>query len=271
MTDYRLLESVQPWIETHMGAALSGVEEGATSVLHMDPAISFSPLIAVKAGEKAVLAVRSEWVERVRAIADDLHNDLLFSTFGAYELARVTLPDGVGVWGPSWYLFADEQTWRPANDDRLVKLEPSELADVDFGTFWHCHPDCFAGFGVYDGKKLVALATVSDRGGPMWEVGMDVLQGAKLTGIGRAIVSAAVGWIIENGKIALASTASFNVPSARTLRSVGLRYVFSAMNGSEGFMRVPPQILGLPYPGAVVQDLYPGWAMNKDIQPRTMS
>jgi hypothetical protein len=226
--------------------------------------------MAVKAGGKAALAVRPEWVERVQAIVDDLDTDLLFSTFGAYDLARVTLPDGVGVWGPSWYLFADEQCWRPGNDDRPVKLERPEMADVDYRTFWHCDPDCLAGFAVYDDKKLVALATVSDWGGPMWEVGMDVLQGAKLAGLGRAVVSAAVGWIIENGRIAVASTAAFNVPSARTLRSVGLRYVCSVMNGSADFMRVPPQVLGLPYPGAVVQDLYPGWAMNKDIQPRRL-
>ena len=60
------------------------------------------------------------------------------------------------------------------------------------------------------------------------------------------------------------------VPSARTLRSVGLRHVFTAMNGTEGIMQIGPQTLGLPYPSAEVHNLYPEWAMNKNILPKRM-
>ena len=37
---------------------------------------------------------------------------------------------------------------------------------------------------------------------------------------------------------------------------------------SPGVLKVPPQPLGLPYPGAEIYNLYPDWAMNREIQPR---
>ena len=97
---------------------------------------------------------------------------------------------------------------------------------------------------------------------------MDVLADARGTGFGRAVVSAAGRWILDQGRLVMASTAPFNVPSARTLRSAGLQYGFTAMLGRPGVLKVPPQPLGLPYPGADVHNLYPDWAMNKDIRPR---
>ena len=60
----------------------------------------------------------------------------------------------------------------------------------------------------------------------------------------------------------------FNVPSARTLRSVGLQYAFMDMRVLPGPFKVPAQPLGRPYPGAQVYDYYPRWAMNQDISPK---
>jgi GNAT superfamily N-acetyltransferase len=200
---------------------------------------------------------------------ESLHPDLLFSTFGASELARVTLPYGFGVWGPAWLLFADEASWRPIEDDRPVQLNRPELAGVDYDIFWHCEADGpLAGFGIFEDGRLVALATVRDDGDPVWEIGMDVAPDSKGRGLGRAVVNAAGRWILENGRLILATTAPFNVPSTRTLRSLGLRYLLSEMKGREGLFQVPPQPLGSPYPGAKVYDYYPRWAMNQGIQPR---
>ena len=268
MTDMRLLANVEPWIEDHLNVPMSSAAEGATAVVAWDTDEPQAPLRALLAGKKSVVALRPQWVDRVRTIVDDLPRDLLHSTFGAYELSRVTLPDGVGVWGPSWYLFADKDTPRAGTDDRVVELAPSDLAGIDFDLFWHCQENSLAGFAVYEGDRMVGLATVWDHGGEVWEVGMDVLADARGGGLGRAIVGSGIEWIVENDHIAMASTAAFNVPSARTLRASGLRYVFSSLHGTEGIMNLPPQSLGLPYKGAVVHNLYPEWAMNKDIQPR---
>ena len=268
MTDVRLLKSVQPWIEGQLGFPLSAMAADTVPVLTADPKISGPPLRALRVDDRAAIVARPVWVERLKEVVNGLHPDLLFSVFGAYELARITLPDGVGVWGPSWYLFGDGACLQPPGAVRPVQLEPSDLADVDYRVFWHCSPDSLAGFGVFDQDRLVALATVWDLGNPVWEIGIDVVPGAKGAGLGRAVVTAAARWIVENGRLVLATTAPFNVPSARTLRSAGLRYVFSALHGTEDIMNLPPQPLGLPYPGATAHNLYPEWAMNKNIRPK---
>lgn len=270
MADERLLELAQPWIENQLGVPLSQMSGDSTPVVPIGTD-AHGPLRGLKIGEKTIVACRSEWVDRLQVIVDDLDPDLLFSMFGAYELARVTLRDDVGIWGPSWYLFGDEQTWRPLKDDRVVMLGPEELKDVDYRFFWHCDPKALAGFAIYDGDRLIALANVWDEGGDVWEIGMDVVQDVKLRGLGRAVVSAAARWILDNGKLVVASTAQFNVPSARTLRSVGLRHVMTSMHGSPGAMNLAPQPLGAPYPGAVTHNLYPRWAMNHEILPKQES
>ena len=265
-----MLASIQPWIEERQGVPLSAAGVDPVPVVAVEEqAPDALPLRAVRVGDKAIVTARPSWVERLRPVVESLHTDLLFSTLGAYELSRVTLPDGVGVWGPSWLFFADEASWRPVEDDRPLQLSRPELAEVDYGVFWHCEDDRpLAGFGIFEDGRLVALATVRDEGDPVWEIGMEVAPDSKGRGLGRAVVSAAGRWILDNGRLILASTAPFNVPSARTLRSLGLRYVLSDMKGQEGRFRIPPQPLGSPHPGAEVYDHYPRWAMNQEIRPR---
>ena len=270
MNDERLLEAAKPWIERHLGISLSSLGGDPVPVLALDAEPEApAPLRGIKVGEKAVVVAREEWGERLRPLAADLSPDLIFSYLGAYELTRVTLPDGVGVWGPVWYLFADETTWRAAESYDVVRLTESQLADVDADFFWHSFPQGSIGsFGVFEEGRLVALASVRDEGDLVWEIGMDVVADTKGRGLGRAVVSAAARWTLDRGKLVLATTAPFNVPSARTLRSAGLRHVFTSMIGKEGEFALPPQPLGLPYASAPVYDYYPRWAMNQNIKPR---
>ena len=240
MADTRLLNIVRPWIEQHLGFPYSAMSEDTVPVLAASADTLDLPLRAIKVGNEAALATWPEWIEGLKPIVDDLPLDMLFSVLGAYNLARITLPYGVGIWGPIWYFFADEEAWQPYDDDdRLVHFRPSDLTNVDYDLFWHCSPDSLAGFGIFDDDRLIALATVWNSGDPMWEIGMDVVPDTKRAGLGRTVVSAAARWILDNGKFALGTTAPFNVPSARTLRSAGLRHVFTGMNGTEFFPPSP--------------------------------
>ena len=268
MIDERLLERVRPWMATNLGIKAAQMRADRTPVVAAGSGSAALPLRAAKMGDETVVVARPEWTEPLQKIVDNLDTDLLFSSFGAYELARVTLRDGVGVWGPVWYLFGDERTVKSVDDNRVVQLAPADLQSVDYDTFWHCRPDSLAGFAVFEGDSPIALATVWDMGEPMWEIGMDVERSAKLKGLGRAVVGAAARWILDNGRIVTASTAPFNVPSARTLRSIGLQYAFVSMHGTEGLMSLAPQTLGAPFPGARLHNLYPAWAINKDILPK---
>ena len=267
MSDQSILASLESWFE--------GRFEVPAKDLGLDPVPVFpagedgSVLAGVKIGEAAAVVARPDLVDRLRPVVAGLPPDLLFSPLGCYDLARVTLPEGFGIWGPSWLLFGDETTVHPDTDDRPVQVSEEDLADADRDMFWHTHIEGSMGrFAVFEDDRLVALATVEDKGDPVWEIGMDVVPDAKGRGLGRAVVSAAAAWILREGRTVMASVGPFNIPSARTLRSVGLRYLIGDIRGKEGPFRVPPQPLGRPYPGADVYDYYPRWAMNRDIQPR---
>ena len=272
MTGESLLKRLEPWIEGRFGAPLSILGSPPVPVAVRPDAPGSVPLMALKLGDRAaVIVTRPEWPARLEPVVDRMHPDVLFSVFGCYELARALHEDEIAVWGPNWYLFGDEAAVLPVTDPRTDGVEPispPQLAAVDFELFWHCMPDAVAAFGVHEEGRLAALATVMDRGEPVLEIGMEVAPEAKGRGLGRAVVAAAARWIVENGRMALATVGPFNVPSARTLRSVGLRYLFMVLEGKRGRVSVPPQTLGAPYPGAVLYDYYPRWAMNQDILPK---
>ena len=219
---------------------------------------------------RGILTTSSCWLDPLRHAVQDLTVDELFSTFGAYEMAQVTLPDGVGVWGPSWYFAGDERYCRPDEDVRVIQLTSDELrTSVDGKVFWHCFLDRAAvGFGMAQEGGMAALATVRPEAEGVWMVGVDVASGVRGHGLGKSVAGAACRWIMERGGIALAKSAPWNVPSVRLFRALGLRHVLSDMVGTPGPFKVPPQQLGTPYVGATVSNAYPDWAMNQSILPK---
>ena len=129
------------------------------------------------------------------------------------------------------------------------KLSAEELVEtVDHRIFWHCFEDeAMTGFGIFEDGKLASLAAVRAEDDRVWEIGIDTAPEAKGRGLGRAVTSAAGRWILENNRFVFASTAPWNVRSARTLRSVGLQFIMSVMIGMPGPFYAAPQPLGTPY------------------------
>ncbi|MDA1257914.1 MAG: GNAT family N-acetyltransferase [Chloroflexi bacterium] len=272
----RLANIVDNWLERRLGVPLSAAGTGALTVVPRPEsglasgAAADAGITVVRLNDRSLIVARLDWVEPLTHAVSDLHPDLLFTPFGSFELSRITLPDGVSVWGPNWYLMADSDSWPRLSDDRARAVTSVELAEVDFDLFWHCFgAGSLAAFGVFQEGNLVALSTVKDRGEPFMEIGVDVAPGAQSSGLGRAVVSAAGTWILEQGRLPLATVAPFNVPSTRTLRRVGLEYAFTEMSGVAGPFRMPPQPIGRPLPDAELYDYYPAWAMNRDIRPRS--
>ena len=230
------------------------------------------PLAAIRLDHGALVSARNDWLEALRPVVTNMHPDLLFSTFGAYELARVTQPDGESAWGPVFFFFGDASTWNDPADPGVVRLGADDLAEVDYKRFWHCYDgEAHEGYGLIQDGELVALAAVCHHGDGIEEIGMDVMPEARGRGVGRAIVGAAGTAIIERGNLALATTSPWNVPSARTLRAAGLRYAYTQMmsfGAFDGAFPMPAQPLGRPYPGARMVNYYPHWAMNQDVEPR---
>ncbi len=269
MIGENLQERITAWTERLIGVPLSALGGHPMPALTPDPEAEWMhPLVAIRCGDASALVATEEICDAVRPIMPNLHTDLVFAPFGIYELSRVTLPLGIAVWGPSFYLFGDRETVDPNVDERVVKIGAEELANVDFDIFWHCQREALAGFAVYEGDDLAALATVTDHGEPVWEIGMETHPNAQARGLGRAVVNAAANWILENDRIVLATVGTFNIPSARTLRSVGLRYAYMTIDGKPGPFMVQPQPLGSPRAGETLYQYYPDWATTKGILPR---
>jgi len=260
---------LQPWLDHQLGISIDSADADSVSVYSTPPRQQEQGgLWAVRVGEKGIITARSEWLDPLKRSIADLSVDQLFSVFGAYELSRITLSDRIGVWGPSWVLVGDSGSFQPLNDEHPVQLEADEIAQhADPDLFWHCFPDqLMVGFAIFEADQLVALASVSPVNDDIWEIGMDVVPEAKECGLGRAVVSAAGQWILAHGRLIYATTAAWNIPSARLLRSVGLKYTASIMAGIAGPFRVPPQPLGHPCQGIEIYNYYPDWAMNKEIR-----
>ena len=264
------LPPLRSYLEKKLGAPLDTAGSGPLPILATEPREAGPKrLWAIKIGNRGLVTTCARWVDSLRPVIDSLTLDELFTTFGAYELARVTLPDGVGIWGPSWRYIGDEQCFRPAEIVRPVPFTPSELASIDREIFWHCFDDeAIIGFGIVRNGGIAALSAVRSEGEGIFEIGLDVIPQAKGEGLGRAVFSAAGRWILGKGGLILAITAPWNVPSARLIRSLGLEFLLTDMAGVPGPFYVPPQPLGQPHPGAKLYNYYPDWAMNTQISPR---
>ena len=109
------------WLEHSVGAGLGVFSRHPIPVIgrsaslgrgHPDSGEAAPPLLAIRLNHGSVLVADNEWLAELRPVVTGMPEDLLFSSFGAYELGRVLLPYGYGVWGPTFYLFADMSNCR---------------------------------------------------------------------------------------------------------------------------------------------------------------
>jgi len=261
---------VEAWIQSRFDKPISGLGEARYQVITADTKIlEWVPIWILKYKESVVIFARKEWVSDLEDLIKLTDKDMLFSIYGTYELARITLPDKVNIMGPSYYLFGDKEKCKLDVDLRVFIPDTEELASVDKDIFWHCYLDSpVSAFAVQTHGEISALATVTDKGENVYEIGMEVERSAQGSGMGRAVVNGAVQWILERGGTPLATVGSFNVPSTRTLRSVGLTYYLTDMVGAFGDFVVPPQALGTPINDIDIHNFYPDWAMNPMIKSK---
>ena len=268
-----LTAPIRAWLEDDLGASLDLRGRDPVPVVGHEgraPGSGASPLHLVNFQDGAIASVRPDSVEAIRSVLGGLLHEELQSVFGAYELSRVTLPLGYAVFGPSWSYLGDAEVFRPVDDPRPVRLTPEEMTLVaDPAIFWHCFAHgALMGFGIFEEDRLVSLATASPAGPHLFDIGVDSVPDAGRSGLGRAVVSAAGLWTLEQGRTIYYTTSPWNPPSARLARSLGLVHVFSETHGHRPPFWQPPQALGAPLASAPMANYYPAWAMNRDIGPR---
>ena len=203
--------------------------------------------------------------EEILDLIDRLGRDMIFSPFGMYEISRITHKFGYYVWGPSWFMFAEQNQWININKHKVEILSQKETEkQLDFKIFWHNYSDCIRSFVVKKNKKILAAATLIKVNDNFAEIGVDTHPDAQLSGLGSTVYSAAGTWAYENNITPYSSVGPWNVPSTRTQLKCGMKYIGADMKGSKEF-KVPPQILGSPSKDIRVENYYPKWAFNKEI------
>ena len=260
---------IEPWIHHFLGIPFSALQPYPVPVLSTVTPDADSWILSVANGGKSAVMAPPIIATDLEPIVANLNSDMIFSSFGCYELARALLPHGFTPFGPQLFMFGDEETVPRKTDDRPIEMTDSQRAAVDYRQFWHCVPDAVTSFGVYDSGRLLAMASIGNHAPPLLEIGMEVAIDVKGRGLGRAVVNAAAQWILGNSRIPFATVGHFNIPSARTRRANGLRYGFQTIDAKKGPFKIPPQSLGTPASGFEVHDYYPRWAMNQDVIPRT--
>ena len=211
------------------------------------------------------LGVEKDAREEVQDFLSKTHKDMIFSSYGTYELSRITHKFGYYVWGPSWVLFAEENDWIDIKKHNVEILSSDSFNKiVDKKIFWHNDFNCLKAFVVVEKEKILASATLTDVGNNFVEIGVDTHPDSQLSGLGSTVYSAAGRWAFQNGMVPFSSVGPFNIPSTRTQINSGMKYIGVDMTGTKEFA-VPPQPLGKPSPNIDINDYYPEWAKNQNI------
>ena len=264
---------VEQWINSHLDEKIIDLgSEKYEIVPVLNVPLLCKPIWVVKYKQSTIIFSEKKWISDLENLITKIDKEMLFSIYGTYELAKLTQSGKFKANGPSYYLFGDRDKCNLEVDYRVFITDSEELESVDRNIFWHCYfDDVVSGFAVKNDGKISALATVIDKGEDVYEIGMEVERSSQGLGMGRAVVNAAVQWILDIGGTPLATVGPFNVPSTRTLRSVGLTYYMTDMFGEPGDFAVPPQALGTPTKDMNIYNLYPDWAKNNMIKPKQSS
>ena len=262
----KILDRISGWIAKYYGINISDLTVNQKYISELSLEYSF-PFRAVKINGKTAFTANKYIIKNLEPIISKLSTDEIFSTFGSFELSKITLPFGYGVWGPTWFMFTDTFCFDFSKDINVIDINEIEILKIDNKIFWHVAIlESIKSYGVYKNNNLIAVSTVQDRGDDVYEISMDVHPNAQSSGLGKALVSKAVNYVISLDKIAMASVGIFNIPSNRTLRSVGMEMLITDMKGLPGDFMIEPQPLGEPAPGYTVLNRYPYWAMNQNIK-----
>tara|TARA_B100000686_G_scaffold192814_1_gene199560 strand:+ start:45417 stop:46247 length:831 start_codon:yes stop_codon:yes gene_type:complete len=262
----KILDRISGWIAKYYGINISDLTVNQKYISELSLEYSF-PFRAVKINGKTAFTANKYIIKNLEPIISKLSTDEIFSTFGSFELSKITLPFGYGVWGPTWFMFTDTFCFDFSKDINVIDINEIEILNIDNKIFWHVAiQESIKSYGVYKNNNLIAVSTVQDRGDDVYEISMDVHPNAQSSGLGKALVSKAVNYVISLDKIAMASVGIFNIPSNRTLRSVGMEMLITDMKGLPGDFMIEPQPLGEPAPGYTVLNRYPYWAMNQNIK-----
>jgi GNAT superfamily N-acetyltransferase len=176
-------------------------------------------------------ASRLEWA---RAELAPLDRNQLFSADTSARIAARVHRDGQMLAGPDLKFVCAENDLRPAQMPADVQIE---IVDGPAVTQFYAHtgfrhalsyltgsprPDMVAAVARLGGEIAGIFGASSDCD-TMWQIGVDVIEGKRGGGIGRAIVGRLTTEVLGRGRVPYYSTVVSNLRSSRLALGLGYR------------------------------------------------
>lgn len=160
---------------------------------------STKPLGIVTMGRGVVVSCYTEWIAPLRAILVNRSRDEIFASPTMTAIAHHLARDGAQLFGPAVSYVCATETLRPATVPPEVAIDVVEGKEV-FNLYQypgferalsyrpdHERPDVAAAVARRAGT-IVGIAGMSADCDALWQIGIDVVEGARGVGIGRALV-----------------------------------------------------------------------------------
>lgn len=176
-------------------------------------------------------ASRREWA---RAELGPLDRNQLFAVDTSARIAARVQTDGQMLAGPDLKFVCAENELRPAYMPADVQIEivdgPAVAQFYVHTGFRHAlsyltdspRPDMVAAVARLDGE-IVGIAGASADCDTMWQIGVDVIEGKRGGGIGRAIVGRVTAEVLGRGRVPYYSTVVSNLRSTRLALGLGYK------------------------------------------------
>jgi GNAT superfamily N-acetyltransferase len=157
------------------------------------------PLGVVTMGRGVVVSCYAGWIAPLRAILVNRSRDEIFAAPTMTDVAHHLARDGAQLFGPAVSYVCAPETLRPAATPPEITIDVVEGKEVlnlyQYPGFEralsyrpdHERPDVAAAVARRAGT-IVGIAGMSADCDAIWQIGIDVVEGARGAGIGRALV-----------------------------------------------------------------------------------
>lgn len=190
-------------------------------------------LLIVTMGAGVVVSCHPERIVWIRSTFAGKDRDAIFSISMLARVSSYVARERQCLDGPGLRFACSVDRFRPAHEPSDIEIKIVETHDL--GALYHHpgfqnalayrhngrRPDMVAAVALHDGK-IVGIAAASADSDTLWQIGVDVIELERRTGIGRALVSRVTSAVLDRGKIPYYSSAVSNIAS-RSL-AIGLGY-----------------------------------------------
>ncbi len=194
--------------------------------------IGNKPFCVVSMGTGIVVTTHSDRLDWMRTTLSEMRRDDVFSAGAIERISKYIKLDGQSLWGPDLKFVCSNSDPRPFSVPSGVEIALVVGNDIHelfrYKGFGHAlsyrkdspRPDILATVATRD-KQVVGIAAASADCDAMWQIGVDVVENARGSGVGRALVGRLTQAVLDEGRLPYYSTVVSNIPSNNLAISLG--------------------------------------------------